>query len=155
MSVEAQLLAEPIRHFLLTDYCVVTASTTVEETIAQMRETGKHTAFVVGEHTKLQGIVTDRDVMHKAVTNKAVWSEPITAIMTADPFTLTMDATAGEAMRLMDEKGFRNVPVINDRSNPVGNLTYFSLVDYLSGAFQEVVLNAPPTADYADTRDGG
>ena len=155
MMIETQLLSEPIRHFTLNDYCIVTYSTTVKETIDQMRETGKHTAFVVGAHTRLQGIVTDRDIMRKATGNTEILGEPVTAIMTADPFTVTMDATAGEAIRLMDEKGFRNVPVVNENGTPVGNLTYFSLVDYLSAAFQSVVLNAPPTTDYADTRGGG
>jgi CBS domain-containing protein len=155
MSVESQLLAEPIRSFDLNDYCMVTPSTTVRETVEQMRETKKHTAFIVGDHTVLQGILTDRDVMRKVATSPDVWDRPVTDLMTPEPFTLSMNATAGEALRQMDEKGFRNVPVVNDKGTPIGNLTYFSLVHYLSDHFQRVVLNAPPTTDFTQARDGG
>ncbi len=155
MNIESQLLSEAIRHFDLSDYCIVTPSTSVRETVEQMRETKKHTAFVVGDHTMLQGLMTDRDVLHKVALHPDIWDARITDIMTPDPFTLKLSATAGEAMRLMDEKGFRNVPVVNNSGKPIGNMTYFSLVNYLSDAFHNVVLNAPPTADYASSRDGG
>jgi CBS domain-containing protein len=154
MSVEKDLLAEPIRNFKLDDYCIVTPSTTVRETIERMQAKDKHTAFVVGDHTVLQGILTDRDVMRK-VMNADVWDKPITDVMTPEPITLKLDSSAGEALRLMDDKGFRNVPVVNEKGAPIGNLTYFSLVDYLSGAFQKVVLNAPPTSHFTTARDGG
>lgn len=155
MNIEQNLLAEPIRSFKLDDYCIVTPSTTVRETVEQMQATHKHTAFIVGDHTVLQGILTDRDVLRKVMNVADVWDKPVTDVMTPEPFTLSLDATAGEALRLMDSRGFRNVPVVNDKGTPVGNLTYFSLVNYLSDAFQQVVLNAPPTPDYTTARDGG
>jgi len=155
MSVEKDLLAAPIRQFDLSDYCIVTPSTTVRETVERMREMNRHTAFVVGDHTVLQGIITDRDVMRKVVTAPEVWDTPVTDIMTPEPMTLSMDATAAQALRLMDENGFRNLPIVNDKGIPAGNLTYFSLVEFLGASFQNVVLNAPPTPDYTTARDGG
>ena len=134
---------------------MVTPSTTVRETVEQMRETRKHTAFIVGDHTVLQGIITDRDVMRKIVNHPEVWDVAVTDIMTPEPDTLSPDATAGDALRLMNEKRYRNVPIVNAKGSPIGNITYFSLVDYLSQQFHEVVLNQPPTTDYANQRDGG
>lgn len=155
MSVESKLLAEPVRHLDLSDYCNITPSTTVREAIEQMRETGKHTAFIVGDHTQLQGILTDRDVLKKVCTQKELWEKPVTDIMTPEPATLPPDATAGDALRLMNEKGFRNVPIVKANGSPIGNVTYFSLVYYLGDHFKEVVLNRPPTSNYADQRGGG
>lgn len=154
-QVESQLLTESVRHLDLSDYCLVTASTTVRETVERMRETRTHTAFVVGDHTVLQGILTDRDVMQKIVHQPQLWDVVVTDVMTRDPHTLPASATAGDALRLMDEKHFRNVPVVSDKGAPIGNVTYFSLVDYLSAQFGKVVLNQPPTSNYADQRDGG
>jgi CBS domain-containing protein len=144
MSVETEFLSAPVAQFDLTDYCMVTPSTTVRETVERMRDMNRHTAFVVGDHTVLQGIITDRDVMLKVVTAPELWDNPVTDVMTPEPTTLKMTATAAEALRLMDDNGFRNVPIVNDKGIPSGNLTYHSLVDYLGASFQNMVLNAPP-----------
>lgn len=154
-SIELRLLEEPVNRLDLNDYCMVTPSTTVRETIEQMRDTRKHTAFIVGDHTVLQGLVTDRDVLRKVVNNPDVWDKPITDIMTPEPDTLPAAATAGDALRLMDERGYRNVPVVNDKGKPIGNVTYPALVAYLGEHFHAVVLNQPPTADYSNQRAGG
>lgn len=155
-KLESQLLEASVRRLDLSDYCVVTPSTTVRETVEQMRETRKHTAFIVGDHTVLQGILTDRDVLKKvASAPAALWEQPITDIMTPEPDTLPPTATAGDALRLMEAKRFRNVPIVNDKGTPIGNLTYSSLVSYLSEHLHKTVLNQPPTSDYAEQRHGG
>jgi CBS domain-containing protein len=154
-NIEQQLLSEFVRHLDLSDYCMVTPSTTVAETVERMRETKKRTAFVVGDHTVLQGLLTDRDVLRKVAAKPETWNMPITDVMTPEPQTLALSATAGDALRMMDEWGFRNVPVVNEKGVPVGNVTYFSLMNYLSDQFQEVVHNAPPTHNYANKRAGG
>lgn len=155
MQVENKLLAEPVRHLDLYDYCTITPSTTVREAVAQMRETNTHTAFIVGEHTRLQGILTDRDVMTKICRLASEWDKPVSELMTREVTTISPDATAAEALRIMDEKGFRNVPVISTNGTPIGNVTYVSLVNYLGDHFKEVALNRPPMPGYVSRRDGG
>ena len=154
-NVESQLLNESVRRLELRDYLLVTPSTTVRETIERLREMSRHTAFIVGDHTVLQGLITDRDVLRKVVNHPEVWDSAVTDIMTPEPIILPATATAGDALRLMEEHGVRNVPVVNDKGAPIGNVTYFALIEYLSGQFHKVVLNQPPTSDFAEQRDGG
>lgn len=154
-NIEQQLLSEFVRHLDLSDYCMVTPSTTVAETVERMRETKKRTAFIVGDHTVLQGLLTDRDVLRKVAAKPEIWDAPISDVMTPEPQTISMDTTAGAALRMMNEQGFRNVPVVNDKGVPVGNVTYFSLMNYLSDHFQQVVHNAPPAHGYVNQRAGG
>ncbi len=155
-GVEAQLLAEPIRHLDLSDFCIVTTDTTVRDTLEQMRTMRKHVAFVVGERTTLRGLMTDRDVMRKIVNKPETWDQPITEVMTPNPDTLPASATTGEALRIMEAKHYRNVPVVNDKGAPIGNVTHFAVLGYLGEHFPEVVFNQPPDPEnYAASRDGG
>lgn len=155
-NVELQLLAEPVRHLDLSDYCVVTPDTTVRETVEQMRELRKHTAFVVGQHTRLQGLLTDRDVLRRISNKPETWDQPITEIMTKDPDTLSSRATTADALRLMNENRYRNVPVVNEKGAPIGNVTHFAVLHYLSEHFPEIAFNQPPRpGNYAEQRDGG
>ena len=111
-SVETQLLQEPIQQLDLSEYCMVTADTTVRETVERMRTLRQNCAFVVGGRTQLIGILTDRDVLKRVAANPDTWDQAVTTVMTASPDTLTPDATTSKAMRLMEQHRYRNVPVV-------------------------------------------
>src|SRR5262245_57417697 len=102
-TIESQLLAEPISQLDLTDFCIVTADTTVRETVQRMRATRLNSAFVVGKGTRLVGILTDRDVLRKVVNHPEIWDEPVETVMTQAPDTLLPTSTAGQALRKMEE----------------------------------------------------
>jgi len=155
-SVERQLLDEPIGQLDLSNFCVVTADTTVRETIERMRMMGQRCAFVVGEHTRLLGILTDRDVLRKIVNHPDTWDRPVSSVMTLRPETLAPTATTREALRLMMERHFRNVPVVSSSGTVIGNVTQFSLLKLLTDHFPQEVYNLPPDpTNFAQQRDGG
>jgi CBS domain-containing protein len=55
----------------------------------------------------------------------------------------------------MDEKHFRNVPVVNDNGQVIGNLTHHAIIKYLADRFPESVYNLPPDPDrVTSNRDG-
>lgn len=155
-AVESQLLAEGVRRLDLSDFCIVTADSSIREVVEQMRERGHNCALIVGERTRLTGILTDRDVLRKVVHRPEIWDDPVSTIMTAAPQTIDQEGTAKEALRLMDQGGFRNVPVVRGNGAIVGNVTYFSILKFLTDHFPEAVYNLPPDpTNYADRRDGG
>src|SRR5882672_6456433 len=70
---------------------------------------------VVSKDGKLVGIVTDRDIVIRAVAaGKDPRSTPVSALMTADPVTLAPDADADDAEKLMSERQVRRLPVVED-----------------------------------------
>ncbi|RMF77507.1 MAG: CBS domain-containing protein [Chloroflexi bacterium] len=155
-SLESQLLQESVKALDLHDYIIVSKDTSVRETIELMRSKKQNCAFVVGEHTRLIGIVTDRDVLRKVVTKPETWDKPVTDIMTANPDSITGDATAQDAMALMDEHHYRNVPVVLEDGRVLGNVTHFAILCYLTEHFAEDVFNLPPDPEnYASQRVGG
>lgn len=155
-GVESQLLTEPISHLDLSDYCIVTADSTVRNTVERMQATHTNCAFVVGKGTRLVGILTDRDVLQRVATQPPTWDQPIESVMTKTPDTLPPTATTGEALRQMEARRYRNIPVVNQHGVIQGNVTYFGILNYLTAHFPQAVYNLPPEPDnFAEQRDGG
>jgi CBS domain-containing protein len=68
---------------------------------------------VVSKDGKLVGIVTDRDIVIRGVAaGKDPRSTPVSAVMSADPVTLSPDASADDAEKLMAERQVRRLPVV-------------------------------------------
>ena len=89
--------------------------------------------------------MTERDVLMKVVARDVEYDEPVDNFMTPEPRTLTPDDTIGEAISLMTEKGFRNIPIINASSGEaVAIFRIQDVIDYLAEAYPEKVLNLPP-----------
>jgi len=155
-SVESQLLTEPISQLDLSDYCIVTADTSVRDTVERMREMHQHCAIVIGKGTHIVGILTDRDVLQRIVTHPETWDQPVETVMTPEPDTIRRGATTGEALRMMEDGHYRNVPVVNEKGVIRGNVTYYAILKFLTDHFAQTVYNLPPDpTNYADDREGG
>ena len=70
-------------------------------------------AVLVVRDGRLVGIFTGRDAV-RAVADGVDPSSRLAAVMTPDPVTLGPTHTAIDALRLMQDGGFRHVPVVRD-----------------------------------------
>lgn len=72
-------------------------------------------AVLVVEGGKLVGIFTERDVVFRVVAKGLNPKETaLGAVMTAEPITLGPSQLYGHALVVMQENGFRHVPVVDD-----------------------------------------
>ncbi len=70
-------------------------------------------AILVTEGRRLIGIVTERDLTVRVVAaGKDPAAATLAEVMTRDPDTLGPDATAGEALDLMERRRYRHLPVV-------------------------------------------
>jgi CBS domain-containing protein len=84
---------------------------TIGEAAQKMVERGVGSAVVL-DYGRLIGIFTERDML-RAVADRVHSSEArVREWMTAEPVTVDPDTSAEEAARIMLEKGFRHLPVI-------------------------------------------
>ena len=98
---------------MTSDVLTVAPEDTIGETAQRMVEMGVSSA-VVSDYGRMIGIVTERDLT-RAVAGRVHTSEArVREWMTPDPVTLTRDASAAEAARIMLEHGFRHVPIVED-----------------------------------------
>lgn len=61
----------------------------------------------------LAGIFTGRDVVRAVGENRDLAHTPLAAVMTAHPDTIDSDAAAIDALRLMNDGGYRHLPVVD------------------------------------------
>jgi CBS domain-containing protein len=86
---------------------------TIGETAQKMVELGVSSA-VVSDYGRLIGIVTERDLT-RAVAGRVHSSEArVREWMTPDPVTLSKDASPEEAAKIMLDRRFRHIPVVED-----------------------------------------
>jgi CBS domain-containing protein len=63
---------------------------------------------------KLLGIVTDRDIVVRAIADAKESSTKVSEVMTSELFTAKPDDFAFNAIRTMGEKQVRRIPIVND-----------------------------------------
>jgi CBS domain-containing protein len=96
----------------------VTAS--VVEAARVMREKDIGDVIVLDEGDQLCGIVTDRDIVVRAVADQQDPAQlKLGEICSRDVTTLSPQDKVGDAVKLMTEKAVRRLPVV-DEGKPVG-----------------------------------
>ena len=88
--------------------------------VAQMMREGDMGAVPVVENEKLVGIVTDRDIVVRAVAEGKDVSTAVGDVMTNEIFAVQENDFVFEAIRLMGDKQVRRIPVINETGELVG-----------------------------------
>lgn len=146
MSLASELHEERVAHLDLSGFSQVPSGTTVRAALAKLRAE-RHNICLVTQNGHLQGIFTDRDVLRRVVGVAGVLDAPIDNVMTANPITIRPDAPALDALSIMAENHFRNLPVIDSQGVIVGNMTHQAIIAYLAARYPVEVLNRPLQAD--------
>lgn len=106
----------PVRDFLARDTLLKAEP---EETVrdAAIGMAAHHCGSVlVARGDVLVGIFTERDLLARVVAAGRDLDTPLVEVMTANPDTIAADAPIKDAIRQMNECGYRHLPVIeNDR----------------------------------------
>ena len=90
------------------------------ENVAVMMRDGDMGAVPVVENGKLVGIVTDRDIVVRAVAEGLDAATKIAEAMTTEIFSVKPDDFVFEAIRLMGDKQVRRIPVVGDNGELAG-----------------------------------
>lgn len=77
--------------------------------------------LIVDDAGGLAGIVTDGDLRTAFITHGSdIWQGPIERIMTANPTTLAPDALVRDAVRIVREYRFDEIPIVDENRKPIG-----------------------------------
>lgn len=147
MNLQTDLKSEHVSHLVVSGFAQVPAGTPVRDTLARMRADRRVVCLVVdGEEpatVQLVGIFTERDVMRKVVDVPGMLDRPVDEAMTLDPITIGPDASAADALRLMDEHHVRNLPVVDGSGKLLGIMTHQAIIQFLADRYPVEVLNRP------------
>ncbi len=138
------MLNEKIGTLKLAAPLCVEIGTSVGEVINEFQ---RHTigCVLVCDGPNLVGIMTERDVLLKVVARDVSSEEPVEKFMTPDPVTFTPDRTIGDAIDLMDQENFRNIPIVSaETGEAIAVFSIKDVIDYVVESFPEQVMNLPP-----------
>jgi len=142
-----RVLSDKIATLKLSSPLSVPSGTSVRQVIEQIQRR-RAGCVLVSEDKRVVGIMTERDVLLKVVARDVSYDDPVDKFMTPNPQTLTANNTIGDAITLMTDKGFRNIPIVDAATGEA--LALFrvqDIIDHLAESFPEHVLNLPPHAD--------
>ena len=112
-------MADTIREVMTENPKTVEASATLKEAAEIMASEDIGNVLVV-ENDEVQGIVTDRDIVVRGV---AKGQDPedcsVREVATTDVAVLSPDDSINDAIKKMEEKDIRRLPVVDD-GKPVG-----------------------------------
>ena len=156
MDLQTDLKTEHVSHLVVSSFSQVPVGTSIRDTLAQMRADRQVVCLVIddgaaaageksddGSQTQLVGIFTERDVMRKVIDAPGMLDRPVDEVMTPNPITIGPDASAADALRLMDENHFRNLPIVDKDGRLLGNMTHQAIIQYLADRYPVEVLNRP------------
>ncbi len=93
-------------------------------TVGRMMSEKKISCVIVQENNKVQGIISERDIVRQLAANENELSKVKAKQAMSFPVqTLYSDTTLERAVALMTEKGFRRFPILNRREKLVGIVT--------------------------------
>ena len=98
-------------------------ATVMDALLAMSRASVRGAISVVDEAGKLRGLFTDGDfrlLMQREPDRNAVMSRPIAEVMTLQPTTAAPETLAATAAKLMQDREFDNLPVVNESGVAVG-----------------------------------
>src|SRR5262245_56239905 len=116
---------------------------TVADAVTMMRENRCGCVLVCDVKTVV-GIFTERDLLRRVVAAGKPWDTPLAEVMTPDPTCVQAKDPIRQAVRRMEQGGYRHLPVLDENGRPVGVLSATRVVHYLAEHFPATVYNLPP-----------
>lgn len=104
-------LSDMVRH---QNPLMLPPDASVKEACAKMRNRRVGAVLVVEDDRRLVGIFTGRDAVGRVLAEgRSATRTKIGQVMTRDPDTMPPGRSAIEALRLMEDGGFRHIPVVD------------------------------------------
>ena len=120
---------QPIRNIMEQKKFLTAAPETTVSNAARLMAAKNVGAIMVVANERLVGIFTERDVVFRVIAKGLdAKTTPLTNVMTAAPKTLEPGKSYGHALVLMQENGFRHVPVL-ENGRPIGIISSRNAMD--------------------------
>lgn len=107
------------REIMTSNVQTANCTTTLRKIAALMRD-GDVGVMPVVEKGKLVGIVTDRDIVVRAIAEGKNIDTPVGDVMTTEIYSVKPEDFAFEAIRLMGDRQVRRIPVVSETGELAG-----------------------------------
>src|SRR5258708_36898005 len=94
------------------DYVAVSPHTPLSQAIEAMKQ-DEGGCVIISDNGRVAGIFTERDLLTKVLGEKVDLESPISQWMQPNLEALSPEPTVGEAVRLMSDSWFGNIPLVD------------------------------------------
>jgi CBS domain-containing protein len=150
---EQELQKNLIKHLDLDPATSVESGKPLQDVLEQMKK-DESTCVLICKDGRCVGIFTERDYVCKVLSVAADRSKAIDEFMSVHPKTLTLDDTVRQAISLMNEYGYRNIPLVDQEGRSTGLLQIRNIIQFLAELYPEEVLNVSPRSESFRNTDG-
>jgi CBS domain-containing protein len=137
----------------IDDYVAVSRHTRLGQAIEAMKK-DEGGCVIITDDGRVAGIFTERDLLTQVSGQDVDLDSPIEKWMQTSVETLSPEATIGDAVRLMNERSFRNIPIV-EHGQLRGSISVFDIITYLAECYPKTTMNLPPLHQVMGTVDGG
>ena len=140
MKLREVLNATKVGQLTLKAVPILASSDTVGDAAEQMRS-HSHGSALVCDGGKLVGVFTERDLLKVIAAGQAL-TDPLSKAMTTKPRTVSPDDKLFTVIQLLDQGGYRRLPVVDQKGAPVGivdvkTVSHFLVEHFPSGVYNQ------------------
>ena len=108
----------------------VSVLASVEDAIRTMMDKDVGACAVIDEHGIVAGMFTERDILAKfALSGRAAKETPVRELMSPMVEMATEETTPAEAFKVMLERHYRHLPVVDDHGKVLGVLSIRNILE--------------------------
>ena len=139
VDLRSVLVSTNVGELTLTTRPSLAPDDTVAAASAEMRS-ASHGSAIVFEDGRVAGIFTERDLM-RFIAGSGDLDSPLRDVMTPNPTTVSPDTSLFDAIRSMDQGGYRRLPVADPEKGQAGMLDVKDITQFLVELFPGTVYN--------------
>lgn len=111
-----------VKDLMRTDlqHAIVAKGALVKDVLLTITKARAGSATIVDDDGRICGIFTDGDLRRHLEKDPMITTKPVEAVMTPNPVTIHMDTLAFEALRIIKERKFDELLVVDSENRPVG-----------------------------------
>jgi CBS domain-containing protein len=131
------------------EMATITADRTLMDAVAMLHEWRIGALIVVGPAGRLQGIISERDIVRGLATKGVgIMSDTVATVMTGKVVTCRPEDSLNSLMESMTRNRIRHLPVIDEKTNLVGIMT---IGDVVKARLDEVTVEIDQMREYVMT----
>lgn len=110
------------------DTAIVSEGASLKDAIVSMSKKGLSIVTALNNNGKISGILTDGDLRRLLENNANIYSLQMEEVMTRTPTIIKQEAMAVEALKILKEKRFTSMPVVDNTNKYKGVVTLHSII---------------------------
>ncbi len=117
MKISRILATKPERIITITE------DETIRSAVARLAEHKIGALIVINENGALCGILSERDIVRKAVDDEQLFSRPVSEVMTHDVVVGVPQDDIMAVANAMTESSFRHLPIVDENRQLIGMIS--------------------------------